>query len=94
MASHFRDVTLGDGRNSLRATLNSFGEASSGYFIRYRCRCIFIGSSRCVGVCPELELADRRSTIPRCGSPAVCVDDVPMCETNLKNTRRNNWLTI
>jgi hypothetical protein len=36
MASHFRDVTLGDGRNSLRETLKSLGEALSGCLVRYR----------------------------------------------------------
>ena len=36
MASGFRDITLGGGRNSPADTLKSLGEALSGYFVRYR----------------------------------------------------------
>ena len=36
MASGFRDITLGDGKNSLADTLKSLGEASRGYLVRYR----------------------------------------------------------
>ena len=36
MASGFRDIALGAGRNSLRDTMKSLGEALGGYFIRYR----------------------------------------------------------
>src|SRR5260221_8284250 len=36
MASHFRDITLGGGRNALRETLKSLGEAAGGYFFRHR----------------------------------------------------------
>lgn len=36
MAPRFRDITLDGGRNSLRETLKSLGEALSGYFVRYR----------------------------------------------------------
>ena len=36
MASGFRDITLGNGKNSLADTLKSLGEASRGYLVRYR----------------------------------------------------------
>src|SRR5260221_14724169 len=36
MAPHFRDIALGGGRNSLRETLKSLGEAAGGFLVRYR----------------------------------------------------------
>src|SRR3954471_5845171 len=36
MASSFRDIALGGGRNLPGDTLKSGGEALSGYFVRYR----------------------------------------------------------
>jgi len=36
MTLSLRDITLAGGKNSLRETLNSLGEALSGYFARYR----------------------------------------------------------
>ena len=36
MTLSLRDITLAGGKNSLRETLNSLGEALSGYFVRYR----------------------------------------------------------
>jgi hypothetical protein len=36
MASRFRDIALGGGRNSPGDTLKSLGEALSGYFVRHR----------------------------------------------------------
>jgi hypothetical protein len=36
MTLSLRDITLAGGKNSLRKTLNSLGEALSGYFARYR----------------------------------------------------------
>jgi hypothetical protein len=36
MASGFRDITFGVGRNSPGNTLKSLGEALSGYLVRYR----------------------------------------------------------
>src|SRR5947207_9609685 len=36
MTLSLRNITLGGGKNSLRETLNSLGEALSGYFARYR----------------------------------------------------------
>ena len=36
MASRFRDIALGGGRNSPGDTVKSLGEALSSYFVRYR----------------------------------------------------------
>ena len=36
MASSFRDIALGGGRNSPGDTVKSLGEALSSYFVRYR----------------------------------------------------------
>ena len=36
MALSLRGITLGGGKSSLRETLNSLGDALSGYFVRYR----------------------------------------------------------
>jgi hypothetical protein len=36
MTSHFRDITVGDGKNSVGDTLKSMGAALSGYLVRHR----------------------------------------------------------
>ena len=74
------DATIDSGGKSLLDTLRGYRSVPHSAIS-------LLGSSRCFGCCPELELANGRRVISRRGSPTVRVDDVQVHETRDSQVR-------